>query len=154
MEQNWQALADAVKNRRRELGMTQPELTERSRRLDQEFHPDAKVRNRGLSVRTWSEIERAIAKERRGRTQFLIDATLKWPRGTARALLHGEPLPDGPPLTAGEDDPVERAAERAQEARWQLEVAELRAQVAEMVERQYRMEKIVQEVLGSVGNGS
>lgn len=139
MEQNWQALADAVKNRRRELGMTQPELTERSRRLDQEFHPDAKVRNRGLSVRTWSEIERAIAKERRGRTQFLIDATLKWPRGTARALLHGEPLPDGPPLTAGEDDPVERAAERASEARTQEQIAALRREVAELAEMVARL---------------
>lgn len=127
MNQNFQALSDAVRERRRELGMTQPDLSERSRRLDLEFFPDTTHKKRGLSVRTWSEIERAIEKERRGRTQFLVDATLKWPRGTAHALLYGQALPSGPPPTSD--------GRRVETAKVRAEVAELRVELTELSER-------------------
>lgn len=145
MQQNWQALADAVADRRRELGVTQPGLAERSSRLDRQHFPDSEYRNRGLSVRTWSEIERAIDKERRPHTQFLIDATLKWPRGTAHALLYDQELPTGPPAIE-EEHPDTLAAIRAEvdslreevdemKRRVRVELAKVQLEVAEMAAR-------------------
>lgn len=129
VQQNWQALADAVKDRREELGLTQPALVERSRHAHSILWPDSNAPRPGLSVRTWSEIERAVKKVRRGETQVLVDASLRWPEGTAKALLYGDERPTGPPAIDDEKAPDEIAPQ------WQAELESLRVELDELKRR-------------------
>lgn len=147
------ALAQAVKQRRAELGLTQEQAAELTQRIDTEvLHSDNHRVRLGVSRSTWASIEQADEVERRAHTQDLLDRALRWPSGTARAHLYGLDLPEGPPAEGldsitGEAD---TAASRAETARARAEVAELRAEVAEMVVRFEGLQQKVERALQAV----
>lgn len=149
----YKALAKAVKDRRVELQLTQEEAADLTRKIDVEILHSGNHRVRlGISRATWAGIEQADEVERRGHTLELLDAALRWPKGTARAHLLGLVLPDGPPsvsldsITRG----VDEVASRAETARTRAEVAALRAEVAEMAVRFEGLEQAVQRALQAV----
>jgi transcriptional regulator with XRE-family HTH domain len=132
MKQNVDALAEAVRERREELGLTQQAAAERSRAIDLKHFDGGTRKKPGLSARSWSEIERALPKKRGAHTQLLLDATLLWPKGTAHAHLHDTPLPSGPPLVPEAAGELESTAVRLENARMRQEIAELRTEVREL----------------------
>lgn len=155
-QQDHEALAEAVKNRRVELGLTQEQAAELTQKIDTDvLHSDNHRVRLGVSRSTWAGIEQADRVERRAHTQDLLDRALRWPSGTARAYLYGLDLPEGPPAegldsVTGEAD---MAASRAETARARAEVAELRAEVAEMVVRFEGLQQKVDRALKAVQRG-
>jgi hypothetical protein len=137
--QDHDALARAVRERAQDMGVTLAWLSERSRDVDRRhFGGDARKKP-GLALGSWSEIQRGLPKDKKPHTQLVIDATLGWPRGTTRAHLYGEPLPSGPPLVPLEEEEVVDAASRADLERVRVEVAELRAEFADLSEAVHRL---------------
>lgn len=148
-DQNHGALAEAVRARRIELGLTQEDAAALTERIDREVLHSANHRVRlGISRSTWASIEQSEVVERRPHTQDLLDRALRWPSGTARAYLLGLDLPEGPPadgLTG-----LDGVASRAETARARAEVAILRAEVAEL---SLRFEELEKKILKAVERG-
>lgn len=87
-----QVLADAIRERRSELGMTQPDLYERSKKVDpRRLNPGAK--KLGRSVRVWSNLECGRGHVPHPRTMLLVDLTLGWDPGTTHAILTTGEMP-------------------------------------------------------------
>lgn len=155
-QQDHQALAGAVRDRRTELGMTQEQAADLTRRIDIEIlHSDNHRQRLGISRSTWASIEQAEEVERRAHTQDLLDRALRWPSGTARAHLYGLEMPVGPPAegldsVTGEAD---TAASRAETLRARAEVADLRAEVAEMVLRFESLQQQFEAALKAIERG-
>lgn len=136
MEENVRALAAAVRERRQELKLSQPDLADRARKIDVE-HFGSTFKSPGLSVKTVSAIENADRRNLSPHTLKMLDAALEWPAGTSRAHLFNEPLPDGGPMVPSEvvrPAWVERPSQRVEQAQMREEVATLRREVAEMAE--------------------
>ncbi|HEY7822670.1 MAG TPA: hypothetical protein VIG24_07560 [Acidimicrobiia bacterium] len=89
-------LGDAVKKRREELSLSQRAASDRSREIDTTINASPH-RRPGIGTTSWLSIESGEDKKRQGHTLHLIDQTLRWPWGTARALLTGDAVPDGEP---------------------------------------------------------
>lgn len=134
-DQDHHALAEAVRARREELGLSQRAASEKSKRYDTEVYPDKGGKYPGISVTAWAHVEQAKPVNRRPHTLCLVDAVLRWPEGTARAIAEGRERPVGAPVQLpsenngqGEDD----AASRAEVARALRDVADLRVEVREL----------------------
>lgn len=108
-----EALAQAIADRRRELGLTQQDLSERTRELD--------PRDKGVSPRTIGNIEQVAGTRPQPGTVRLLDAALEWPLGTVEAILRGEE----PPREVGDAARITRLEER---------VAQLTATVDDLVD--------------------
>lgn len=114
MPLNHSELGEAVRNRRKELGLSQRDAADRSKWIDARFYGGDK----GISEKAWQVIEQAAEQEPRRHTLLMIDGVLGWPEGTAHAILWGQEPPDGPPVTErgtadrvrDGSDPVLRAA--------------------------------------------
>lgn len=152
MRQNHEALAKAVRERRAELGLTQEAASEYAAQVDVDRLDGARRKSPGIAVTTWREIERAVDKERRPHTQQLLDWVLRWPEGTATALLYDRDLPDGPPLSMDGDGP-DASALRAQALRDRAEVDGLWLTVADMQARMERVEQTLGKVLDAIEGG-
>lgn len=129
---NKEALADAMRERRDELRLSQDAAAERSRELDLKFLGGGQRTFPGVSLKTWANLEQCKSDRPYPHTLLLVDATLKWSEGTAAALFYGEPLPDGAPPVPDEAPPVEQNSTKAEILRTRSEVAELRAEVADL----------------------
>lgn len=152
-DQNHGALAEAVRARRIELGLTQEDAAALTERIDREVLHSANHRVRlGISRSTWASIEQSEVVERRAHTQDLLDRALRWPSGTARAYLLGLDLPEGPPAEGlvGVTEGLDGVASRAETARARAEVANLRAEVAEL---SLRFEELEKKILQAVERG-
>lgn len=75
---DWQALAEAVKAEREELGLTQEQIASSG----------------GPSTATMRLIEGAMQAGYRSRTLLALERSLGWPRGKVRRILRGEPEPE------------------------------------------------------------
>lgn len=87
--EDWQGLAEAVRQRRDELGISQEEVAFAG----------------GPSTATMYLLETAGQSRYRGKTLASLERALGWPHGTVRAILRHEPPPA--PRPAPVRDPVE-----------------------------------------------
>lgn len=101
-------LATAVKDATARNGWRQADLQPKSREAMAEDDPE---RQRvGLSERTWQDIWRGKKSiEMDSYSYAVIDRTLKWTKGTAWALHHGQEPPEAEPSRVHElEERVER----------------------------------------------
>lgn len=90
-----QALADAVVTRRNELGLSQQAVSTASKRIDVDVNLGGPHRKPGFGTTTILSIEQGDDVERREHTLHLLDQVLRWPFGTAHAVLYEKERPDG-----------------------------------------------------------
>lgn len=134
-QQEHAALAAAVRTRREDLGLSQRVASEKSKQYDTEVYPDKAGKFPGISVTAWAHIEQGKQVNRRAHTLCLVDAVLRWPEGTARAIAEGRDKPSGSPVHLPSDNNghgEDEAASRVELATARREVAELREEVAEL----------------------
>lgn len=103
------ALAHAVVTRRNELGLSQQAVSTASRRIDTDVNLGGPHRKAGFGTTTILSIEQGDDVERREHTLHLLDQVLRWPFGTAHAVLYEKERPDGDPA----DGPCPCVPERA-----------------------------------------
>lgn len=106
-EPDLEHLAQALRDRAEQLGLSQSALVEETKRLD--------PRGKGLSIRTVNGLFNAADGGPTERTRGLLEAALHWPSGAVRSIMDGGAPPE--PL---DRDTAVRVAELADE------VAELR----------------------------
>lgn len=90
-----QALAEAVVTRRNELGLSQQAVSNQSKRVDVDVNLGGPHRKPGFGTTTILSIEQGDDVERREHTLHLLDQVLRWPFGTAHAVLYEKERPDG-----------------------------------------------------------
>lgn len=97
---NAQRLAEAVIERRKELGLGQQALAER-----------AAMAGQRISFQTVRNVESAVQETYRPQTLAALDAGLAWPTGSAARILQGGDPPEAapPPLPA---EPADELATR------------------------------------------
>lgn len=148
MNLNYRALAKAISERRAELGLSRREASEISRRLDVEMYDGAKRAHPGLSERQWQTLERDLVSdeiEPRRHTLLMVDGALRWPEGTANAILRGLDRPQGVPVLERLSAPSTNGVpSRSEFEHARADVAELRAQVADIAERVDSLPELVQ----------
>lgn len=138
-KQNHAALAAAVRKRRAELDISQQEAVNRTHTYDVEtYNAEGEGRaHPGLSRTTWGDMERGAPVKRREPTLRLVDAALRWPEGTAKAIICDEDLPEGAPVELDADRhsngrPYNDSAVEVEVARALRDVADLRVEVVEL----------------------
>lgn len=129
---NKQALADAMRERRDELRLSQQAATDRSKELDVKYLGGKQRTYPGVSLKTWANLEQCKSDRPYPHTLLLVDATLRWSEGTAAAIFYGEPLPSGAPPVPDEAPAVEQNSTKAEILRTRAEVETLRAEVADL----------------------
>lgn len=150
---NKEALADAMRERRDELRLSQDAAAERSRELDLKFLGGGQRTFPGVSLKTWANLEQCKSDKPYPHTLLLVDATLRWPTGTAKALFYGDPAPDGPPPTPDESPDVEVNSTKAEVLRARAEVSDLRDVVTAVAERQDRIQESIDLILQALRGG-
>lgn len=97
MDDNWEAVADAINIRLHELGMTQYELATKS----------------GVSVATIRELQRKTAtRQRHPRTLSTLSTALGWPADHLDRLRRGEAPPDSSVTPVPARSPYDEISER------------------------------------------
>lgn len=76
--QDWDRLAEIIRDRRESLGLTQDEAAMRS--------------SDRVSVATWRDLEKARRSTFRRRTLYGVEDALGWPTGTVEKILRREPV--------------------------------------------------------------
>lgn len=138
--QDHNALADAICQRRAELAISQSKAVERTREYDvQVYNSGGKGRRSpGLSSTKWRQLEHGKPAKLRDTTLELVDAALRWPEGTSRAILMHRERPEGAPvmLPGNEEHPHGDAAvvELAQAVSKLADVVRASTQQHEMLE--------------------
>lgn len=149
VEQDHKALGDAVRGRRENVGISQREASDQSKQYDVEVYPDKAGRYPGISVTAWANIEQAKPVTRRPHTLELVDAVLRWPAGTARAIAYGHDRPDGDPVSlpseSAPDIEADGTPSRLEVARLRQEVASLRVDVARLHEAVSKLRRVIGE---------
>lgn len=157
----YDALGDAVTQRREQLHLSIRDASDLSRRIDEEVNGRPK-RLPGIGDTTWTKVGQGVETKRYAHTLHLIDQTLRWPEGKAQAILHGEEPPEGGPadgpcpcarrhrsgggsvdalLHPGQTVPQIEAKDR------QAEVDLLRREVLRLIDRVEGLDEVVQRVL-------
>ncbi len=147
-----EALADAMRERRRELYLSQRAAHERSKELDVTYLGGDQRTFPGVSLKTWANLEACKTDNPYPHTLVCVDATLDWPEGTARAIFYDEPVPEGPSFrervatTVPESNGVDTSM-RTEVLQARVEVSELGDKVAALTERFERIEDRLDLVL-------
>lgn len=149
MNADFQKLADAVRERREGLGLSRRDAVDIAYEVDIDHYDGSKRAKPGISERKWTGIERAEREKPWARTLHLVDAVLRWPEGTARAILHNEELPSGVPVRDQQEQDA-RPLDQEELHHVRAEVAHLSSQVAGLMEVADKLRAECQDVRRSV----
>jgi hypothetical protein len=141
---NKAALAEAMRERRRELRLSQEAAAKKSRELDLRLRISQR-KTPGINLRSWSKLENEQTDQPHHSSLTLVDWTLEWPKGMAAAVFYGDPLPEGPPLKPA-DPENDGASPRAEILRARADIAEMRGQLSELGELREQVADLTSKV--------